>query len=404
MDEKLEAAKDRAWRSVAAIDAAYARGEFDDDQWHRAMAAFIVPVYLHADSVRGGSGHTGSADEWEWSRGIVAEALDRDGTFLDVGCANGLLMESVAAWGAAAGHAIEPYGLDISPELAGEARRRLPHWADRIFAGNALGWRPRRRWDVVRTGLEYVPPPRRRELVAWLLDEVVAPGGRLIVGKYNEEIQQRTTEGDLIRWGFVLSGRADRAHRTEPRLAYRIVWLDAPDLTGGALRLRSLRPSDLPDLQRWLAEPHVQAWWREPVDLESVRRRFLPGMQGTEPISRLILEWEGRSIGWIQWYRWRDYPAHAAQIGAEPTTTGLDLAIGEPTLTGRGIGRRAIGLLLREVILRDPGVTACVCDPEEANARSVRCFERAGFTLAAQVHVSGESSARRVVRYPAPLR
>jgi hypothetical protein len=61
------------------------------------MAAFIVPAYLHADSVRGGSGHTGSADDWEWSRGILAEAFDRDGTFLDVGCANGLLMESVAA-------------------------------------------------------------------------------------------------------------------------------------------------------------------------------------------------------------------------------------------------------------------------------------------------------------------
>ena len=32
-----------------------------------------------------------------------------------------------------------------------------------------------------------------------------------------------------------------------------------------------------------------------------------------------------RPIGWI------DYPAHAARLGAESDTGGIDLAIGEPT-------------------------------------------------------------------------
>ena len=63
----------------------------------------------------------------------------------------------------------EPSGLDISPELAEFARRRLPHWADRIWVGNALEWEPPRRFDVVRTGLDYVPPRPRRELVEHLL-------------------------------------------------------------------------------------------------------------------------------------------------------------------------------------------------------------------------------------------
>jgi hypothetical protein len=47
--------KNRAWREVAAIDAAYARGEIDDEHWHRAMADLIVPAYLAGD-VRRGSG------------------------------------------------------------------------------------------------------------------------------------------------------------------------------------------------------------------------------------------------------------------------------------------------------------------------------------------------------------
>ena len=34
----------------------------------------------------------------ERARRPIVSAIDRDGTFLDVGCANGLLMESLATW------------------------------------------------------------------------------------------------------------------------------------------------------------------------------------------------------------------------------------------------------------------------------------------------------------------
>jgi 2-polyprenyl-3-methyl-5-hydroxy-6-metoxy-1,4-benzoquinol methylase len=227
IDEALESNKERAWREVAAIDGAHARGELDDAGWHRAIAALIVPAYVGSPTLQGGSGHKGSAEEWEWSRGVIVEAIDRSGTFLDIGCANGLLMESVARWGAARGFDLEPYGLDISPELAAVARQRLPVWSDRITSGNALGYTPSRRFDFVRTGLEYVPAPRRRDLVAWLLDHVVAPGGRLIIGKYNEEVTPRRIEADLRRWGFPVRGTVDRAHRSEPRLAYRLSWIDS---------------------------------------------------------------------------------------------------------------------------------------------------------------------------------
>ena len=167
VDPSLEAAKERAWREVAAIDAAHASGELDDAGWHAAMAALVVPAYLAAETAEAGSGHSGTPEDWEYSRGIVAEAIPMPpGTFLDVGCANGLLMESVNRWTGA-----EPYGLELSPELAALARERYPAWAERIFVGNALGWQPPHRFDVVRTGLEYVPraaagrarrPPARR--------------------------------------------------------------------------------------------------------------------------------------------------------------------------------------------------------------------------------------------------
>jgi len=213
-------AKERAWRAVEPVDEAYADGELGDDGWHAAMAAIVVPAYLGAATDEGGSGHSGTPEDWEYSRGIVAEAV-RGETFLDVGCANGLLMESVHRWTGS-----EPYGLDISPELAKLARRRYPHWAKRIFVGNGLGWEPPRRFDTVRTGLEYVPVPRRRALVAHLLDRAVAPGGRLVIGKFNEEAERRSLEEEVGGWGFRVAGRAERPHRAEPRLAYRVFWID----------------------------------------------------------------------------------------------------------------------------------------------------------------------------------
>jgi hypothetical protein len=222
MDERLADAKERAWREVEAIDAAYARGELDDDGWHAAMAALVVPAYVAAATAEAGSGHSGTAADWEYSRGVVGEAIPGGArTFLDVGCANGLLMESVHRWSG-----VEPSGLEIAPELAALARRRYPRWAARIFVGNALHWEPPARFDVVRTGLEYVPRPRRHALVGHLLERVVSRGGRLVVGKFNEEVDRRALEAEVASYGHAIAGRAERPHRSEPRLAYRVFWID----------------------------------------------------------------------------------------------------------------------------------------------------------------------------------
>jgi SAM-dependent methyltransferase len=216
VDEELEAAKDGAWREVAAIDAAYAAGEVDDAAWHAAMAALVVPAYLSAETAEGGSGSSRDPAGWEYARSLLAEAVEPGQSFLDAGCANGHLMESMAEWSG-----VDPYGLEISPELAELARRRLPQWADRIWVGNALDWAPPRRFDVVRTGLDYVPRPRRRELVEHLLGHC----GRLVVGVHNEERGSPGLAAEVASWGFGIAGRSERRH-PHARLAYRAFWID----------------------------------------------------------------------------------------------------------------------------------------------------------------------------------
>jgi hypothetical protein len=40
----------------------------------------------------------------------------------------------------------------------------------------------------------------------------------------------------------------------------------------GLLSFRALDRSDFPLSQRWLSEPHVDAWWHEPLDLERIEK------------------------------------------------------------------------------------------------------------------------------------
>lgn len=108
----------------------------------------------------------------------------------------------------------------------------------------------------------------------------------------------------------------------------------------------------------------MDAWWYEPLDLDGLERKYGPRIGGAEATRVYIIEPEGRPIGWIQWYRWSDYPKHAAQLEAEQNAAGIDLSIGELSLIGLGIGSTAIRQFIFEVISHNPAIIA-LTDPEE---------------------------------------
>jgi SAM-dependent methyltransferase len=108
-------------------------------------------AYLAGANAREQSGFHGSAERWEAARRPIVEAIESDGTFLDVGCANGLLLESVVAWSP---FEVEPYGIDFAPGLVELARTRLPQWADRIWHADVASWEPPFRFDFVHARLD----------------------------------------------------------------------------------------------------------------------------------------------------------------------------------------------------------------------------------------------------------
>jgi aminoglycoside 6'-N-acetyltransferase len=165
----------------------------------------------------------------------------------------------------------------------------------------------------------------------------------------------------------------------------------ALDLSGDTLRfevdpdravyLRAMTHSDLPALTRWLQEPHVRRWWHndgEPTE-DRVRQRYAPHVDGRTPTRMWVVEVNGRSVGFVQDYRIRDYPGFAL-LTPDPDAIGVDYAIGEPGWAGRGLGARMLWAWMQGAHRRFPDATSYFAAPDHANAASLRILDKAGFT------------------------
>jgi len=214
-----------ARKEIPLIDAAFEAGEITQAEWHERTEEALIDAYLATDDPRAGSGKGGDEAEWRWARELILDVFPQKATFLDVGCANGYLMESMHRWGAERGLEVEPYGLDISWRIASLARFRLPHWSERIFVGNAIDWAPPRRFDIVQIGIDEVPPPRRRELIDRVLREFVVPRGKLVfrAGRAGRDEPQRQLESLGLDW----DGEIASTHPLTGEVR-RTAWIQAP--------------------------------------------------------------------------------------------------------------------------------------------------------------------------------
>jgi 2-polyprenyl-3-methyl-5-hydroxy-6-metoxy-1,4-benzoquinol methylase len=187
----------------------------------------LEAVYLAARDRPGGSGFAGRMDRWKRGRSVILAAVDRGGDFLDVGCANGLLMESLTSWSADQGTPLRLHGLEVSEALARRARESLPATADRVYVGDVMTWVPRQRFDFVRTELVYVSPAARSALVLRCLDSLVAEDGRLIVCSYHRtgETYAADLADTLTEWGHLVAGTAQALHGGGSVMT-QVAWID----------------------------------------------------------------------------------------------------------------------------------------------------------------------------------
>ncbi len=145
-----------------------------------------------------------------------------------------------------------------------------------------------------------------------------------------------------------------------------------PDANGDRYGFAPLRPEDLPLVARWLRADHMVAWWGDPDEALAEIEAALSD-PATDPY---LVRVDGRPLGYIQAYRPHDEPGHP--YADQPAgTAGIDQSIGEPGDLGRGHGPAFIRRFVAD-LFRD-GCRRVVTDPDPANGRAIRAYEKAGF-------------------------
>jgi len=135
---------------------------------------------------------------------------------------------------------------------------------------------------------------------------------------------------------------------------------------------RAVTEADLPLLRRWMAQPHWQEWWDEPEKGVAEIRAAMDGVE-CEP---LIVELGGKPIAYLQSYDPHledDHPYQDQPFG----TLGLDMSIGPEEMLGQGHGSAMLADFVQQLF--DEGCPRVIIDPDPANLRAIRAYEKAGF-------------------------
>ncbi|MCH9806321.1 MAG: acetyltransferase [Alphaproteobacteria bacterium] len=146
------------------------------------------------------------------------------------------------------------------------------------------------------------------------------------------------------------------------------------------IRFEPVRAGDLPLLDSWLREPHVRKWWGDPETELGYIRDMVEGRDTTRPF---IFHVDGEAVGYIQYWfighhqneQWiKDYP----WIGELPAdTVGVDLSIGVAAKLSKGIGSTVLEAFVDRLV--EEGWRNIIIDPDPANTRALRAYEKAGF-------------------------
>ncbi len=168
----------------------------------------------------------GTLEDWITQRRFISGAIDRSGTILDIGCANGLLLLSLMEWSK---HKLIPYGIDPDQERLAGVAEVLPEFKDNFAALEILQ-------------LEQLPShglPAQFDLVFWnVWDDfdplihknfieqafnVVKPNGRLILGFYCEDTQENQRKISWFKQHYPnLKGHKDNSPSTQSIIWYNL--------------------------------------------------------------------------------------------------------------------------------------------------------------------------------------
>src|SRR5215468_9278345 len=143
-------------------------------------------------------------------------------------------------------------------------------------------------------------------------------------------------------------------------------------LRQGIYWFRPMAANDLSLVRRWLETAHVSEWWGDPPEQLTLVSEDLdhPAMD------QYIVVKDDRAFAYLQCYAQTAWPENG--LGLHPGgTRGIDQFIGEADMVGCGHGSAFIRGFTDQLLAAD--TPRVITDPDPANARAVRAYEKAGF-------------------------
>jgi len=137
-------------------------------------------------------------------------------------------------------------------------------------------------------------------------------------------------------------------------------------------QFRPMTPADLPLIRQWLETPQVAQWWGD----ADTQFELVSGDLAHPAIDQFIVATDGRPFAYLQCYDPHVWPENG--FGRLPYgTRGIDQFIGEADMIGRGHGSTFVRAFVDAQLAA--GTPSVITDPDPANLRAVRAYEKAGF-------------------------
>lgn len=151
-------------------------------------------------------------------------------------------------------------------------------------------------------------------------------------------------------------------------------------IDSGQISFRSVSAHDYELLENWMRRPHWQEWWGEAETELGYIRDMVEGRDTTRPY---LFALDGEPVGYIQAWMIGDHLtepwlSETPWLRDVPSDSiGIDLAIGDVENLSRGLGTAALKAFAKMLI--EEGHRHIMIDPDAANLRAIRAYQKAGF-------------------------
>jgi aminoglycoside 6'-N-acetyltransferase len=134
-------------------------------------------------------------------------------------------------------------------------------------------------------------------------------------------------------------------------------------------------------LHKWLNDRKVLSFIEGPntrYTYEQIIEKYGSRAKGEHYVTPCIIEFNCVPIGFIQFYPLQD--DEICDYGAKNNQPqyGLDIFIGQTDCWNKGIGTRALRLLIQYLFI-EQGVADIYIDPQTWNIRAIKSYEKCGF-------------------------